>query len=67
VSGFKPRALPDIPAQTCLSGLEALVIRPDSNFINIGERTNVAGSSKFAGLIKNEQYEEALSVARQQV
>lgn len=67
VSGFRPRALPDIPARTCLSGLEALVIRPDSNFINIGERTNVAGSKKFADLIKNEQYEEALSVARQQV
>ncbi|MFA5260883.1 MAG: methionine synthase, partial [Candidatus Omnitrophota bacterium] len=67
VSPFKPRGLPHIPVQTCFSGLEALVVRPDSNFINIGERTNVAGSQKFANLIKNEQYEEALSVARQQV
>ena len=50
-----------------LSGLEPLVIRPDSNFINIGERTNVTGSKKFARLIKENKYEEALSVAKQQV
>src|SRR6201981_493624 len=50
-----------------LSGLEPLVIRPESNFINIGERTNVTGSKKFARLIKENKYEEALSVARQQV
>jgi 5-methyltetrahydrofolate--homocysteine methyltransferase len=50
-----------------LSGLEPLVIRPDSNFINIGERTNVTGSKKFARLIRENKYEEALSVARQQV
>src|SRR5438270_4339446 len=50
-----------------LSGLEPVVIRPDSNFINIGERTNVTGSKKFARLIRDNQYEEALSVARQQV
>lgn len=50
-----------------LSGLEALTVRPESNFINIGERTNVTGSKKFARLIRNNQYEEALSVARQQV
>ncbi len=50
-----------------LSGLEPLVVRPESNFINIGERTNVTGSKKFARLIQNEQYDEALSVARQQV
>ena len=50
-----------------LSGLESLVVRPESNFINIGERTNVTGSKKFARLIQNEQYDEALSVARQQV
>src|SRR5205814_1885137 len=43
------------------------VIRPDSNFINIGERTNVTGSKKFARLIKDNKYEEALSVARHQV
>ncbi|RLD62439.1 MAG: methionine synthase [Bacteroidetes bacterium] len=52
---------------TQLSGLEALSINKQSNFINIGERTNVAGSRKFARLIREEKYEEALSVARQQV
>src|SRR6516162_10664637 len=50
-----------------LSGLEPLTIRPESNFVNIGERTNVTGSKKFARLIKENKYEEALSVARQQV
>jgi len=52
---------------TRLSGLEALTIRPDSNFVNIGERTNVTGSPAFAKLILNGNYEGALSVARQQV
>ncbi|MBU3713408.1 MAG: methionine synthase [Ferruginibacter sp.] len=50
-----------------LSGLEPLVIRPETNFVNVGERTNVTGSKKFARLIREGQYEEALSVARQQV
>src|ERR1700759_4523949 len=50
-----------------LSGLEPLTVRPESNFINIGERTNVTGSKKFARLIRENKYEEALSVARQQV
>lgn len=50
-----------------LSGLEPLVVRPESNFINVGERTNVTGSKKFARLIRENKYEEALSVARQQV
>lgn len=50
-----------------LSGLEPLVVRPETNFVNVGERTNVTGSKKFARLIKEGQYEEALSVARQQV
>ncbi len=50
-----------------LSGLEPLVIRPETNFVNVGERTNVTGSKKFARLIKDNLYEEALSVARQQV
>lgn len=50
-----------------LSGLEPLVIRPETNFVNIGERTNVTGSKKFARLIRENKYEEALSVARQQV
>ncbi|MGG9962025.1 methionine synthase [Ferruginibacter sp. SUN106] len=50
-----------------LSGLEPLVVRPETNFVNVGERTNVTGSKKFARLIRDGQYEEALSVARQQV
>ncbi len=50
-----------------LAGLEPLVVRPETNFVNIGERTNVTGSKKFARLIRENKYEEALSVARQQV
>jgi 5-methyltetrahydrofolate--homocysteine methyltransferase len=50
-----------------LAGLEPLVIRPETNFVNVGERTNVTGSKKFARLIRDNKYEEALSVARQQV
>ncbi|NOT52890.1 MAG: methionine synthase [Chitinophagaceae bacterium] len=50
-----------------LSGLEPLVVRPDTNFVNVGERTNVTGSKKFARLVRENKYEEALSVARQQV
>ena len=50
-----------------LSGLEPLTVRPESNFVNVGERTNVTGSKKFARLIRENKYEEALSVARQQV
>jgi len=50
-----------------LAGLEPLTVRPESNFVNVGERTNVTGSKKFARLIRDNKYEEALSVARQQV
>lgn len=50
-----------------LAGLEPLVIRPETNFVNVGERTNVTGSKKFARLIRENKFEEALSVARQQV
>jgi 5-methyltetrahydrofolate--homocysteine methyltransferase len=50
-----------------LSGLEPLIVRPDTNFINVGERTNVTGSKMFARLVREGKYEEALSVARQQV
>src|ERR1044071_4056386 len=50
-----------------LSGLEPLIVRPETNFVNIGERTNVTGSKMFARLIKENKYEEALTVARQQV
>lgn len=61
------RTLPNIEPKTKLSGLEPLVISKESNFTNIGERTNVAGSKKFARLIKEEKFDEALSVARDQV
>ncbi len=64
---YTPRRLPSIEPYLRLSGLEPLVFRPESNFVNIGERTNVAGSKKFARLIKEEKYEEALSVAKEQV
>jgi len=50
-----------------LAGLEPLIIRPETNFVNVGERTNVTGSKKFARLIRENKFEEALSVARQQV
>src|SRR6185437_10572608 len=50
-----------------LSGLEPLILRPQMNFVNVGERTNVTGSKKFARLVRENKYEEALSVARQQV
>ena len=50
-----------------LSGLEPLVVRPETNFVNVGERTNVTGSKLFARLIREGSYEQALSVARQQV
>ncbi|WP_448121349.1 methionine synthase [Xanthomonas arboricola] len=55
------------PRHTRLSGLEPLVITPDLLFVNVGERTNVTGSAQFRKLIKEERYEEAVEVARQQV
>ena len=61
------RTAPQIEKETVLSGLEILKINDANNFINIGERTNVAGSRKFARLIREKKYEEALSIARQQV
>lgn len=67
VAGAKPRKPKEQEKLTMLSGLEPLMIRPDSNFVNIGERTNVTGSRKFARLIKESNYAEALSVAQQQV
>ena len=67
VEGIAPRKPAEPPAFLRLSGLEALTIRPETNFVNIGERTNVTGSPKFSKLILNNQYEEALVVARQQV
>lgn len=64
---YTPRPVPDRSSYMQLSGLEPLVVRPETRFMNIGERTNVTGSPKFAKLIKEGNYEEALSVARQQV
>ncbi len=66
-SQYSPRIIPEPNTNTLLSGLEHMEIRQDSNFVNIGERTNVAGSAKFARLIKEEKYEEALTVALNQV
>lgn len=67
VGRYTPRPLPETAHETVLSGLEPLRIVPETNFVNIGERTNVAGSAKFARLIREGDYEEALSVARAQV
>jgi len=62
-----PRAVPEIPTALRLSGLEPFTIDDQSLFVNVGERTNVTGSKAFARMILNEQFDEALSVARQQV
>jgi len=62
-----PRQLPELPVACRLSGLEPLIIDADTLFINVGERTNVTGSARFKRLIKEELYDEALEVARQQV
>ncbi|WKY58337.1 methionine synthase [Vibrio sp. SNU_ST1] len=67
VEGVKPRQLPDLPVSCRLSGLEPLTISKESLFVNVGERTNVTGSARFKRLIKEELYDEALSVAREQV
>ncbi len=66
VKEYKPRRVLTEKKLLKLSGLEPLVVQPEMNFINVGERTNVAGSKKFARLIREENYEEALSVARHQ-
>src|SRR6201993_1697426 len=63
----KPRKVPHADSLMHLSGLEPLTLRPESNFLNVGERTNVTGSKKFLRLIKEENYEEALSIAKDQV
>nr|WP_269782917.1 methionine synthase [Photobacterium phosphoreum] len=64
---IKPRVLPEIKIACRLSGLEPLTIEAESLFVNVGERTNVTGSARFKRLIKDELYDEALDVARQQV
>ncbi len=67
LGGSKKIQMNSIKPYLRLSGLEPLVVRPETNFVNVGERTNVTGSKKFARLIRENKYEEALSVARQQV
>jgi len=67
IKDLPPRTVPQVPPYTRLSGLEPFIIDDNSLFVNVGERTNVTGSKAFARMIINEQYEEALSVARQQV
>jgi len=67
VKNIKPRKIEPVEPYLRLSGLEPLIVRPETNFINIGERTNITGSKKFEKLILAGDYESALAVARQQV
>ncbi len=67
IKDLPPRQVPEVAPYTRLSGLEPFIIDDNSLFVNVGERTNVTGSKAFARMIINEQFEEALSVARQQV
>ena len=67
VAGVAPRAVPEKAKLLRLSGLEPFTFTPDSNFINIGERTNITGSAKFRKLITADNYEGALDIARNQV
>ncbi|AIY43864.1 5-methyltetrahydrofolate--homocysteine methyltransferase [Collimonas arenae] len=67
VAKIQPRTVPETTHEMRLSGLEPFTIDDNSLFVNVGERTNVTGSKAFARLILNEQYDEALAVARQQV
>ncbi len=67
VRGLPPRRPPEIRPTLCLSGLEPFVARPEIPFINVGERTNVTGSRQFLRLIKEDNYDEALAIALQQV
>ena len=67
VDGMKTRTIPTLPPYSNYAGLEPLVVRPETNFINVGERTNVTGSKKFSRLIMSGKYDEALAVALHQV
>jgi len=67
VENVNPRQISAKKTDLQLAGLEPITINKETNFVNIGERTNVAGSKKFANLIRDKKYEEALSVARQQI
>ena len=67
VAGLAPRTVPEIAPYPRFSGLEPFAITPQTNFVNIGERTNVTGSARFKKLIKSGDYDTAVNVARQQV
>jgi 5-methyltetrahydrofolate--homocysteine methyltransferase len=67
VRGVAPRVVPEVSRLSRFSGLEPLVIRPDSNFVNVGERTNVTGSPRFAKIVREGRLADGLAVARQQV
>jgi 5-methyltetrahydrofolate--homocysteine methyltransferase len=67
VEGVPPRRVPDLPAWSCYSGDEVLTVRPETNFVMVGERCNITGSAKFKRLIKEGNYEAAVAVARDQV
>ncbi len=67
VSGIAPRKIEEKPLHLRLSGLEPFTLTPETNFVNVGERTNVTGSARFRKLIKNDDFEAALEVAKQQV
>jgi 5-methyltetrahydrofolate--homocysteine methyltransferase len=67
IKGVEPRAIPEKPKYLRLSGLEPFTVTPETNFVNVGERTNVTGSAKFKKLIVGGDYDAALDVARQQV
>ena len=67
VQPHKPRRVPELPRQMRLSGLEPFTITPETNFVNVGERTNVTGSAKFRKLITDGKYDEALEIAQSQV
>ncbi len=67
VAGMPPRKIPEKPRLLRLSGLEAFTLTPETNFVNIGERTNITGSAKFRKLIAAGEYEAALDIARGQV
>src|SRR5262249_31001072 len=67
VAGVKPRRVPELPSWSYYSGDEVLVVRPETNFVMIGERCNITGSLKFKRLIKEGNFEAAIAVAREQV
>src|SRR5262245_41130378 len=67
VAGVKPRRVPELPSWSYYSGDEVLVVRPETNFVMIGERCNITGSAKFKRLIKENNFDAAVAIAREQV